>query len=351
MQTVKNKIIVHCCGGAGINIGDKTLAGITELGDGFADVDIRYIDTSKSNIKTVTHNQEKFHLIKSNDHSGNLIEGSGGERATHSIAIQNGVVEYLNESKILKPVVNEYHLVVSSGSGGSGNLISAYIVDALLKKNIPAIALVVGDSTNALYAKNTAKTLATLHNIAKGNKRALTVMYVNNHNYVEEHGLAKAEELANKVLFNSVSTLALFLSGQNESIDAQDMANLINQTNYTSLDVKYGLYGLGTFSKTVSLPAEVIPTVSRTLTVDGGSKDINISPTHHGKAGIIKSENAINVFEDQCPIHLVAYANLFVSENKVLNRIIEEHDEIAKRIEVEEITTVGTVDEDTGFVF
>lgn len=351
MEDTKNKIRVHCCGGAGVNIGDKVLSRISELGDGFADIDISYIDTSRSNINTVTHNKDHFYMIKANDHSDDFIEGSGGERAKHSTAIRNSVMEYLNENKIFKPIVNEYHLVVSSASGGSGNMISAFITDLLLKRNIPVITLLVGDSTNALYAKNTAKSLATLHNIAKSNKKALTIMYVNNHNYIEEHGLAKAEESANEIIFNSVSTLALFLSGQNESIDAQDMANIITQTNYTSLDVKHGLYGLGVFTKNVLVQADVVYTVSRTLTVGDGIKDINIKPAYNSKAGTIISENAINVFKNQCPIHLVAYANLFVAENKVLNKIIEDYDEMSRQIVVEDISAVGVVDEDTGIVF
>jgi hypothetical protein len=54
------------------------------------------------------------------------------------------------------------------------------MIKGLLERNIPTVAVVIGDSSNGLSANNTLKTLATLQVIATRESKPLSMIYVNN---------------------------------------------------------------------------------------------------------------------------------------------------------------------------
>jgi len=345
-----NKIITHNCGGAGIRVSDEVLKSIAELGDGFADIVFNYLDTTDANIKNIEHDEKRLWLVKSKDFNGNAVSGSGAERATNAPVIMESVKDYLDNRGYKTLVGGEYHLVISSAAGGSGAVISAMVIKSLLERNIPTIALLIGDSSNELSAKNTVKSLATLNNIAKQTKKPVSTIYINNTDYtVNNGGLRDAENSANKTIFNSISTLAVFLSGCNDALDDQDMLSIIDQSIYKSIDIKPGLYGLSTFSKDIVLQDNTKPTVARTLTLPNKSADINVS-LRHSKAGNLVVENVIEIFGDQIPIHLVTYSNIVSAEVGSLNKAIEAFEESMRLIEIDDLEVDGDVD-DSGLVF
>lgn len=344
-----NTIKVTAAGGAGISLADKVIKNVGILGDGFSNIDIKYIDTSKADISKIEHNPEDFFLVKSSEFSKSEIMGSGAERKTNVGPIVESTKVFLDKNKYLKPDPTEYHLVLFSASGGTGSVLGSILVNSLMERDIPVIALMIGDSSNALSAINTINTIAGLNSMAVKNNKPLSVMYVNNNDFIEDGALSGVMN-ANKAIFNAVSVLSLFLSGENESIDNQDMINIIDQSKYSTIKVKPGLYGLTTFSKEVMLQQGVIPTVARTLTTKGISPDINVKLLHH-KAGIVTSENVIEIFGDQYPLHIVSAANQFTIENEKLKSITDEYYNMMDGIVVNDIVgSEKATEDDNGLI-
>ena len=346
----KNNMIIHACGGAGINTAAKVFDMVSELGEGFSNVKFNYLDTSDANINKIDQ-RGQFWLVKTKAHSKEAISGSGGERRTHSVDIAANVSEYLDQNKILRRVPGEYHIVVASASGGSGSVISAMLVKNLLERNIPTIAVIIGDSSNGLSANNTLDTLGSLNSIAVTTNKALAVIYVNNHGLID-NGMHSAIDKANKILFNTMSTVALFLSSENEALDSQDMTNIIDQSNYKKIPIPAGLYGLAIYSKNIELPKNVIPMIGRTLSAGNIPFDTGLTLQHH-KHGYVTESNALEIFKDQFPLHMVTYANFFTNEEKSLRAVTEDYNNIMNSIKIDNITGTSrsVIDDETGLVF
>lgn len=224
------------------------------------------------------------------------------------------------------------------------------VIKGLLERNIPTIAVVIGDSSNGLSANNTLKTLATLQKIASMCNKPLSMVYINNAS-VNDKNMMEAESKANSMLFNTISTLSLFLSGQNEAIDNQDMTFIIDQSNFTSLNISSGLYGLVIASKDPVLPPDSIPTVARTLTIENVPYDINNLTLLHHKRGYVTNENAKNLYSKQFPLHLISFANIFTIEEKALKSTVDHYKNIMDNIAVKQISIEGSVATDDGFIF
>lgn len=111
------KINVIACGGAGINVADKVISMVSELGDGFAEVSVSYCDTSRANIDKITP-KGKFWQVTTKSHGKDAIDGAGSERQKLSNDIIANVTEYLDSLKIVKHTVGEYYMVIFSASGG-----------------------------------------------------------------------------------------------------------------------------------------------------------------------------------------------------------------------------------------
>jgi len=347
-----NTIKIIGCGGAGIAITSELNKSLSTLGSGFSNVKVSYIDTSVNNIQTIPGGKDNFFKIETKSKAKEDIAGSGGERKTHAADIMDGVREYLDDKRIKGPVTGDYYFIVFSASGGSGSVSGILLMKELLAMNIPAIAVMIGDSTNGLYAVNTLDTIASLHSIAKSLNKTVPVMYVNNEAYMG-NGHTNAINDANMSIFNSMSAMSLFLSGENLDIDAQDMRNIIDQSNYNKFNIPAGLYALNSFSKEVVVPEGCTPTVARTLTTNTASPDINIEGLAHHKVGKILDENAIGIYGEHVPIHLVTYANFFTMETKRLKSYTDNMYSNVNAIEVETLegTATSEVDEDTGLIF
>lgn len=355
MSKEQYKLILHLCGGAGINIGDKVLSTVADLGEGFAEVVFNYIDTSRSNIDKIEP-LGKFTHIKTQSFGKGTIDGSGSVRSTHAADIDVGVKAYLDSMKYNKPVTGEFHIVISSGSGGSGSTINPYLVNTLLSKNIPTMSVVIGDSSNSLSAGNTTKTLMSLDNIARAKNKPLAMVYVNNHRF-ESKGSQKAEEESNKILFNMFSALALFMSSTNEALDYADLLGILDPTMYNSslpAPVKPGLYGIYIHSGDIEFDESMTPIIARSLSVEGVSYDTGLTLGHHKRGYISKdNENVLNIYGDKLPLHLVLYANFFKAEVELLNKINQNFKNILEGITSEKLfgdVVTDTVD-DSGIVF
>lgn len=357
MEVAPNKIIVHALGGCGINLADKVVnhGGIDKLGKGFAEIVYNYVDTSLANISKIEPKGE-FFKIDTESHSKGAITGSGGEAKTHLQDIIPSVDKYLDKINVLKPDGFEYHILMFSCSGGSGRVIGSILLDKLLQLNVPVIAILVGDNTNALYAINTANTIASLHNIANNRQKAITAVYVNNGNGdSKDKPKQDVEADINNRLAGVLTAISLFLSGVNEFLDNQDMVNMINPSNYTTIKVNPGIYGLVVYNKDdmSSLPKGAIPVLGRTLVLEDGSYNMPHSLLHH-KHGYIKEDNVVNIFKkENLPVHMLLCANYLVAEEIALKELTNNYYNVMDNITVQNITGTdrSSVDNSTGLVF
>ena len=350
-----NTLIVHGCGGAGINISDKVFTNIAELGDGFAKIVFNYLDTSRANIDKIKP-QGDFWLVQTKTHSKVAITGSGGERRTHAEDIMKNIDEYLDNRQYMKRNPEEFHVVVFSASGGTGAVAGPVLVRSLVTRDIPTIALFVGDSSNGLNCMNTINTIASLDSIARTCKKPISIIYVNNHSLMTNNSIATGEAEANRVITNIMTTISLFLSGELEAIDNQDMFGIIDQSHYKTIPVENGLYGLLVYNGTIdtaTLPTGAIPTVGRTLTLNKAEYDIDISLLHH-KRGFVTKENAIEVINtSNFPLHMITCANFLNSEIATLQKIADDYNNILSNIKQNTIsgTSNSKQDDATGLIF
>lgn len=235
----------------------------------------------------------------------------------------------------------------------SGSTSGVFLCRSLLARDIPVVALVVGDSSNQLYCKNTINTLAGLDKFARENNKALSIIYINNHSLVRDGvGLNTAEKEANEKLTNILTSLSLFwCNGNKKDIDDQDMINIILPSNYKSISIKPGLYGIMFFSKEIKAVEGSLPVLGRSLSKLGGDCAIEINLLHH-KSGFITAEHILEVVkEENLPLHMISFGNFFIAENKKLQELYAHYENAANAISNEQLVGCNdsSVDE-TGLI-
>lgn len=345
------KINIHCFGGTGISVGEKVVKLVQELGDGFAEIKILWMDTSLNSIKDVEHNPDDMWLIKSKSASKEEINGSGGERHVHAMDAIHNIKEYIDKYKLGQKRTNEYNIVIASASGGTGSILMPLFMKSMLERDIPVTAIIVGDSSNGKFARNTLKTMESLYKIVYDVNKPLSVAYVNNHAFISK-GIVEAEKAVNNIIFQTLSALSLFLSGQNESLDYKDMENMFNIANNVGIleNKEPDLYGLCVYSKEVNVPEGTIPMFARTLTVPGVKPDIDCTLLHY-KIGYVTQPNALDIYKDQLPLHLMVVGSYLNSEMHTLTDIVKTYSDIVKSISAKKFVPSSGIDDESGLAF
>ena len=233
----------------------------------------------------------------------------------------------------------------------TGSVLLPLLTRELLRRDIPVFCVVIGDSSNAMFCINTLNTLATLNKFAIEANKPLSIVYYNNSNYFVD-GLSAAEKSVNKQLFVTMTAMSLFLSGTNGKLDNQDIINFIDQSNYRTITLKPGLYGLHVYSKDINLPEGATPTNARILTTEGQDFALRADILHYKQGDVTVS----NVFEtikpEQFPLYLVTYSNFFALEEGALKPQTENFYNIQDSIVNNQITgsSRSSVDDDTGLI-
>lgn len=348
-----NKLIVLGIGGAGINATDKALKSLKNLGEGFADVEYHFMDTSRNNYDNIEPIGSFYQTKRLVSNDKNVINGAGGDRQGIAAEILANVPDFLDSIKLSKKETNTFVCVIASTSGGSGGSGLIGVVDALMEKGIPCFTVIIGDSGDALKLRNTQAVLATLNAKAVNKGKCLISYYVNNAEMDKSQTVG--EKLANERIANVMGVMSLFLSGDNESLDSTDMANFINQQDYKGIKTPPGLYSLS-FHKgagDIKLPEYCLPTVARTLTRPGLDVAFNLNVLHH-KIGNVVHENVFAKFgENAFPLHIVASSGLLKEE---INQLAKLNEASAQRQNDLKSTMIeapvhATIDEETDMFF
>ena len=347
----RSKIIVTACGGCATNIVDKALKYVNQ-DDGFAELEFHFFDTSRSNYNNIEQVGDFFQVQRKATSTlvGGSINGSGGDKTTHARDILLNVPDYLAQIKTTKKETGVYHLLVSSAGSGTGALSLIAIADELMAKDIPVICVLVGDNSSALRSRNTQTTLASLSAKAVARKKCLLVYYINN-SYMGS-GITANEALANERIRNGISILSAFLSGQNEAIDETDMEMFIDQSKFKTINIVPGIYTVSFHNKKDLNLKQGVPTIARTLTVEGVDVDFDMQVFDY-KVGRIVEEAAIKSFGEMLPVHIVASNGILKGEIEKLTEINANASELQKNMVNYNIQGPEDVkvDDDLGIMF
>ena len=153
-------INIYACGGNGVNIGKL----IKDM-----DVNIVYVDTSLSNLKSV--NSPNIFLVET-------MDGAGKNR---SIAYDG--FKDVSEDVLLKFKPSEQlNIVISSLAGGSGSILSPLVTKELLSRGHSVIVIGIESRHSVIEPKNTVKTLKSFKSISDNAKKPVSLYYVENSN-------------------------------------------------------------------------------------------------------------------------------------------------------------------------
>ena len=327
-------------GGAGINATMSMVKDLKELGDKFSDIKASYLDTTDKTIKAYPSIKDEFIKIESTKASGAKLDGMGGERANLEVAkeINTAVRTYVDK---LPNEKNIYYVVIASGSGASGSLISPLLVRAMKEQGFNVVMVLIGDSSNLLNLNNTINTIATLqHNCVRINNRALSVIYYNN--TVNRVTTPVTERSVNDKIFQILSILSLYCSGNIQNIDHQDMNYFFEPSRYTSLDINPGLFNIGL---AINKLVDENTLLARTI-VKEDTDDVQIEiPLRHNKMGVVTGE-LMDHYKDY-PMFLLLRKNIMNMEMKHLKKELEEL-EIYRQTEYDEFDNIDTSEVDDG---
>lgn len=211
----RGRVRLYACGGGGINMGSKIDKLAPSNSDAFAQLEVFYTDTSKSNLHASIA-EEKVYLIDG-------LDGSGQVRKENHVSISERVRDIL---QTFKPV--DLNIVLSTGGGGSGSVIAPSIVSELLAKDFPTIVICIGDDSTKKYTENTLNTIKSYDHIAtKLRQKPVVMFYLQNS---PEMTRARVDERVQAL----VASLCLLYSRRNAELDSKDLYNWLNYQNVTS---------------------------------------------------------------------------------------------------------------------
>lgn len=208
-------IRLYAAGGAAINIvSDLYQETLAPKSPGFAKLEFAFLDTSDSNVTEKT--KASFYHVRSL--TGESIDGSGKVRATNSKAVSTAIPEII---ECFPP--GDLSIVIHSGGGGSGSVVSPLLVAELLKRNHPVFSIIVGSTTCEQEIENTIKSLQTYQNLAQKLGRPIAAQYFEN----GKHFTAPEIDLYIRTL---VLMHAVLWSGENKGLDRQDLVHFLDYT-------------------------------------------------------------------------------------------------------------------------
>lgn len=296
------KVVLLGCGGAGINLAKRF---INRGQEGFATLDVRLVDTSKSNLPKDV-DPGKMYIFEDMDGNGKL---RSSENYTTINERTREILQHVQPS-------NDIVIVLHSASGGSGSVIGPLLVGEMLKKGTIVIVGLVGSTDSRIEAQNTVNTLKSYENIANKTERPIAVMY-------DENTHDKSRAQVDRDMESNIVLLSLFFSGSNKELDMSDLRNFLDYQRVTSF--KPRLTGL-TFSATdPKFERDHIPISAVSLTNNDLSASIH-TPIEYQAVGFLPSDLETKM-EIKLPLHMVTVGNYFGGVIDRLQRKLKEIDE------------------------
>lgn len=248
----KGNIKLFACGGAGINLG-KTFEHMRgQDAPMFALVDICYLDTSKANLQDNALPLEAIYRVPGAD-------GSGQVRREHAEAIFAHAPAMLEKHRPGKA-----NIVLHSLSGGSGSVIGPALVSEMLARGESVIVICIGETDTIKHIDNTHMALLSYVGIVNATEKPVVAAYFQNSNLTPE-----AE--VNKAIGQLITALCVLYSGENISMDTQDLYNWLNFDKVTDFAPQLALLSLFEGSQIDDNSIGNVITVATLATEDGPS--------------------------------------------------------------------------------
>lgn len=203
--TPVGKMSVYFCGGTGANLSERLKQTIVAFNRaGMADLSNFVIDTSKSNLNGPT--PDNVFLYKG-------FDGFGKKRDEDPSAIKKKIPEILANF-----APQDFNIVVSSLSGGSGSVIAPFIVRELLGQGKNVIMLGVVSTDTDTEIRNTTKTLGNLETISQSTGHPVVLKTAVN----PANG---NQATVDETLTLDILKLAMLFSRRNARLDQSDLRN------------------------------------------------------------------------------------------------------------------------------
>lgn len=324
---MSKSVRVFACGGASLNIVGPLLSLPQDQRDpGFAKLDIALLDTSRSNLPNVAHVEDHFYHVEGRGED--KTDGSGKVRATNLKATQSAAPDILHR---FEP--GHLNIVVSSGSGGSGNVISAVLTSELLARGENVVVIMVGSTTCTREIKNMMDTIKSYQSIAQLREKPVVCYYLENSKTLS---MSAVDDFARAAIL----LLASIWSGENRGLDQMDLENFLNYQKVTKYPV--GIVGLGISDASEPIVQEKGQPISTVVTMVA-SKDESIDP------GITVGYHSFGEFSTDAlakvgiptPIHIYTVQGFFTP---ILERLDQHHAEGEEHYRVNPVTVIKVTD-------
>lgn len=292
------RAMIYAAGGAGTNI---IAAAQQQLNRryGELDIDIAYIDTSRSNLSGKV-SQDQIFIIEGG------TDGSGKIRAENATHIHDSIPQILVDHQ-----PGEYNIVVSSLGGGSGSVIAPELASELLQRGLNVVVLGVGSTSSVKEVENTLKTLQSYSNIAKNRNRPVAMGY-----YENVPGQYSPKQVDVELLADIEVLLMLFsvASISGSGLDTTDLRNWLDYTKASTYPARLMAFA------TINSKNPAVPEVfSHVVSVATLSDDIDTAffgqTVDYHCTGIIKDDHTAGML----PVHYLIADGFFDTKAKDLN--------------------------------
>ncbi len=226
-----DNIAIYGAGGTAVNI----LKRIKDL-----DLTLNYIDTSMSNMRDLK--AENIFLVE-DEQSNTEIDGFGKNRKNTFSRIKD---QNTADSILTKfPPSSRLNIVLSSLSGGTGNVISFSIVRELVKRNCNTIVIGVDSRTSIKEIDNSINALKSFKSITDTLQKSVSIFYVENTN---------RKEADNQVIW-FITLMSLLMNKKHVSeFDTGDLRSFLNFESVTDNNPTVSIIEINANSK----PVEVV---------------------------------------------------------------------------------------------
>ena len=341
----KANIILHAVGGAGINISNEILEKYDF--DNLANLEIYSLDSTDKTVQAYPDLEETFYLIRSEKRRNRGLDGSGGERKNPALVKEYAanVKNYLDEFNLAEPKVENFHIVIHSGSGGTGSTAGALLIQELIQAGNVVIPVTIVDNSSLLFTNNSIKTIESLENIANKNKVAMPIVVYNN--TIDGVTNRSTEKEINEKVITLMYLLGTALSGKIRNIDNEDMRKFLQPSLFKSIRVNNGIYELAVKIGELNITDAFLV---RTLTTEDNEEDVVIkNPVLQAKTGFIIDNGLRNLF-DKLPIHLFLRNESIFQLFEELEKIYEELEQKTKQKRRTLRSSRNSEEDDTGLV-
>lgn len=210
---------IYACGGCGANLIQQKIE--IPVAPGYPSVKSVMIDTSTANY--VPGAGVEFYQIPG-------VTGMGRNRgATLDIGMDK-----------IEPILKDHkpgtmNVILASGGGGTGSVISLLLLRELLKRKIPVVLMLVCSSASGVDTDNSYKTLLSLQKAVQGIGRPVPFMYYENMSKPTGRVGDGPRDMVDDVIVNDIRALALTVSEQHRELDRQDVENWLNYPVVTNI--------------------------------------------------------------------------------------------------------------------